>query len=156
MKKVCLSVLAAASCSLAVQAGDLPWDGTKLVFGEDYRDTTNELAAPASATEVRFDAPATLVGETLTMLAPALIAGDKGTVLNPLAGTDGLCVGFNCERVTFFANKTKKLLWRNVKLANVSSVKGFLCGSWGGGGKTWPDYIFYTRADDGLTATAHC
>ena len=153
MKKVCLSVLVAVACSLAVQAGALPWDGKKLVFGKEYRDTTNELETAASATEVRFDAPATLVGETLTMLAPALIAGDKGTVLNPLAGTDGLCVGFNCERPTFFANKTKKLLWRNVNLAYVSSVKGYLCGSWGGNGKSVPDYIFFDKADDNLSAT---
>ena len=153
MKKLLVTVTAVASVA-GVFAGDLPWDGTKLVFGEAYRDTTNELEAAASATEVRFDAPATLVGETLTMLAPALIAGDKGTVLNPLAGTDGLCVGFDCERPTFFANKTRKLLWRNVKLANVSSAKGYLCGSWGGDGKTRPDYIFYTRADGGMTATA--
>ena len=153
MNKLLLTVAVVAS-AVGTLAGDLPWDGTKLVFGEAHRDAVYELSGPASATEVRFDAPATLVGEPLTMLPPAVISGDKGAVLNPLAGSDGLCVGFDCEMPTFFASKTeRRLLWRGVQLANVSSVAGYLCGSWGGAGKARPDYVFFAKADDGKTAT---
>ena len=47
MKKLLVTVAAVASVAGAL-AGDLPWDGTKLVFGDAYRDTTNELEAPAT------------------------------------------------------------------------------------------------------------
>ena len=152
MKKRLLIVAAVASIT-GVFAGDLPWDGTKLVFGEAYRDTTNELEEAASATEVRFGVPATLVGEALTLLAPAAIAGERGAVLNPLAGTDGLRVGPAYEAPTFYGSLTRQLLWRGVSLADVSSVAGCLCGSWGGNGKSLPDYIFFDKADDSLSAT---
>ena len=69
-------VLTAAICAvMSVHADALPWDGTRLVFGEAQRGGTFTLDAPATASEVDFTAPATLQGAELTLTPPALVRG---------------------------------------------------------------------------------
>lgn len=151
----CLPFLLSAVPMLAgvASAGELPWNDTKLVFGETFRGTTNVLDAAASATEVLFEAPATLVGATLTMLPPARISGEGGVVLNPLAGSDGLLLGLPYGGEAFYGSKTAQVLWKDVRLADVEFVTGCMCGTWGGGGKVRPDHVYFEKAVDGLSAT---
>ena len=126
-------VLTAAICAaMSVHADALPWDGTRLVFGEAQRGGTFTLDAPATASEVDFIAPATLQGAELTLTPPALVRGG-GALLTPLAGTDGVAVGWPAEIYTqFFAQADYQTLWTNVDLSTVVDVTGNICGQWAG------------------------
>lgn len=126
-------VLTAAICAaMSVHVDALPWDGTRLVFGEAQRGGTFTLDAPATASEVDFIAPATLQGAELTLTPPALVRGG-GALLTPLAGTDGVAVGWPAEIYTqFFAQKDYQTLWTNVDLSTVVDVTGNICGQWAG------------------------
>ena len=132
-----LVVVAALAVGLSVagtalRADALPWDGTRLVFGEEQRDGTFTLDTPATASEVDFLAPATLLGADLTLTSPALVRG-SGALLTPLAGTDGIAVGWPAEIATnFFAQTNYQTLWTNVDLSTVVDVTGNICGRWGG------------------------
>ena len=126
-------VLTAAICAvMSVHADALPWDGTRLVFGEAQRGGTFTLDAPATASEVDFLAPATLQGAELTLTSPALVRGG-GALLTPLAGTDGVVVGWPVQtHAQFFAQATYQTLWNDVDLSTVSNVTGNICGHWAG------------------------
>ena len=126
-------VLTAAICAaMSVHADALPWDGARLVFGEAQRGGTFTLDAPATASEVDFIAPATLQGAELTLTPPALVRGG-GALLTPLAGTDGVAVGWPAEIYTqFFAQADYQTLWTNVDLSTVVDVTGNICGQWAG------------------------
>lgn len=126
-------VLTAAICAaMSVHADALPWDGARLVFGEAQRGGTFTLDAPATASEVDFIAPATLQGAELTLTPPALVRGG-GALLTPLAGTDGVAVGWPAEIYTqFFAQADYQPLWTNVDLSTVVDVTGNICGQWAG------------------------
>ncbi|MBO7688758.1 MAG: hypothetical protein J6V72_20430, partial [Kiritimatiellae bacterium] len=115
-----------------MQADLLPWDGTRLVFGEEQRGGTFTLDAPTAASEVDFIAPATLQGAALTLTPPALVRG-SGALLTPLAGTDGVVVGWPAQIETnFFAQPDYRTLWTNVDLSTVVDVTGNICGHWAG------------------------
>ena len=104
-------VLTAAICAaMLVHADALPWDGARLVFGEAQRGGTFTLDAPATASEVDFIAPATLQGAELTLTPPALVRGG-GALLTPLAGTDGVAVGWPAEIYTP-TDKVSTILYR--------------------------------------------
>ena len=124
-----------ACCCLALvaaQADTLPWDGTRLVFGEEHRGGVYTLDEAATASEVDFLAPATLQGATLTLTSPALVRG-SGALLTPLAGTDGIVVGWPAQVATnFFAQPDYQTLWTNVDLSTVMDVTGNICGHWAG------------------------
>ena len=117
----------------ALRADALPWDGTRLVFGEEQRDGTFTLDAPATASEVDFLAPATLQGAELTLTPPALVRGG-GALLTPLAGSDGIVVGWPVQtHAPFFGQSEYQTLWNDVDLSTVTNVTGNLCGYWSGG-----------------------
>ena len=123
---------AAIGAAMSVHADALPWDGARLVFGEAQRGGTFTLDAPATASEVDFIVPATLQGAELTLTSPALVRGG-GALLTPLAGSDGIAVGWPAEIATnFFAQVDYQTLWTNVDLSTVMDVTGNICGRWGG------------------------
>ena len=116
----------------ALRADALPWDGTRLVFGEEQRDGTFTLDAPATASEVDFLAPATLQGAELTLTSPALVRGG-GALLTPLAGSDGIVVGWPVQtHAPFFGQSEYQTLWNDVDLSTVTNVTGNICGHWAG------------------------
>ena len=90
MKKIgLLMMIVAVFMARTASADDLPWDGTRLVFGEEHCGGVYTLDEEATVSEVDFLAPATLQGAALTLTPPALVRG-SGALLTPLAGTDGV------------------------------------------------------------------
>ena len=154
-KKAIRIVLAAAiSAVVSVRADVLPWDGTRLVFGEAQRGGTFTLDAPATASAVDFTAPATLQGAELTLTPPALVRGG-GALLTPLAGSDGIVVGWPVQtHAPFFGQSEYQTLWNDVDLSTVTNVTGCLCGNWSGSVLTPALAVAYKRLNaEGTSAT---
>ncbi len=145
---------AAISAVVSVRADVLPWDGTRLVFGEEQRDGMFTLDAPATASEVDFVAPATLRGDMLTLTSPALVRGG-GALLTPLAGSDGIVVGWPVQtHAPFFGQSEYQTLWNDVDLSTVTNVTGNLCGFWSGDTLTPALAVAYKRLNvEGTSAT---
>ncbi len=144
-------VVAASGEALPVDA----WNGTEILFLEGHRGQSYRLDAPTNATAVRFDAPATLSGETLTLAAPARVAG-TGTLLNPLAGADGLRVATS-EVSTVFPQAESATLWKDARLKDGMVITGEICGRMIGGGRMCPtEMFFFEKNGDTVTAQFHC
>lgn len=158
----CLKMLGAGVLAIAnvvVARGEsLPadaWSGTEIRFVEAHRGQSYRLDAPTNATAVGFDAPAVLTGETLTLDAPARLTG-SGTLMNPLAGVDGLCVA-SSRMSKVFPQAESAILWTDTRLTDDMVVTGEICGNMIGGGRLCPTQMFFFHKDgDTATAQFHC
>lgn len=131
------------------------WNETEILFSEGHRGRSYRLDAPTNATAVRFDAPATLFGETLTLDAPARVAG-SGTLLNPLAGVDGLRVATS-EVSAVFPQAESATLWKDARLRDGMAITGEICGGMIGHGRLCPtEMFFFEKTGDTATAQFHC
>lgn len=148
----------AVACAAAARGEALPadaWSGTEILFSDGHRGRSYRLDVPTNATAVRFDAPATLSGETLTLAAPARVAG-SGTLLNPLAGADGLRVATS-EVSTVFPQTESATLWKDAYLRDGMAITGEICGDMIGGGRLCPTRMFFfEKTGDTATAQFHC
>ena len=151
----------AGVCSLALAgtAIEVPWRDGAIVFDQPSQaGQTATLDVAAEATGVRFDVPAVLTGETLTMKAPATIFGG-GTIENPLAGTDGLAISFPFwSAPNFYPGSGASVLWKGVKLASLVGMDGALTGYYINREFAPATMFFLEKSADGQAATAqfHC
>lgn len=148
----------AIACAVAARGEALPadaWNGSEILFSEGDRGRSYRLDAPTNATAVRFDAPATLSGETLTLDAPARVAG-SGTLLTPLAGADGLRVATS-EVSTVFPQAESATLWKDARLRDGMAITGEICGNMIGHGRLCPTQMFFfEKTGDTVVAQFHC
>lgn len=150
-------VFFAGVCSLALAgtAIEVPWRDGAIVFDQPSQaGQTATLDVAAETTGVRFDVPAVLTGETLTMKAPATIFGG-GTIENPLAGTGGLAISFPFwSAPNFYPGSGASVLWKGVKLASIIGMVGELTGAYIDRNYAAATMFFLEKSSDGQTATA--
>ena len=155
-RNVCFFAFATVAyvAASSLLADTLPWDGTRLVFDEEQRDGAFTLGAPATASMVDFRVPATLRGDTLTLTSPALVRGG-GALLTPLAGSDGIVVGWPVQtHAPFFGQSEYRTLWNGVDLSTVTNVTGCFCGEYSNSQLTPALAVAYKRLNaEGTSAT---
>ena len=78
-----------------------------------------------------------------------------GALLTPLAGSDGIVVGWPVQtHAPFFGQSEYQTLWNDVDLSTVTNVTGCLCGYYSGGRLTPALAVAYKRLNaEGTSAT---
>ena len=126
-----VNLMTIAAVSTAV-AAEVPWEGGRIVIDNPGSYT---LSAPATATEVRFNADASVTGgSTLTLASPSAVSGRgvNAALLTPLAGTDGMTVVNRAASAsgTYPQKNSRTLLWSGLPLSAVQKVQANICGYW--------------------------
>ncbi len=157
-KTMMVNLMTIAAVATAV-ATEVPWEDGRIVIDDPG---TYTLSAPATATEVRFNADASVTGgSTLTLASPAAVSGRgvDAALLTPLAGTDGMTVSNRTASASgvYPQKNSRTLLWSGVPLSEVRKVRANICGYWLTGSSTEKipitHLVAYTETVAGVEAT---
>jgi len=155
-RMVNLMTIAAVATAVATE---VPWEDGRIVIDDPG---TYTLSAPATATEVRFNADASVTGSsTLTLASPSAVSGRgvDAALLTPLAGTDGMTVINRAASASgvYPQKNTRTLLWSGLPLSAVRKVRANICGYWLTGSTTEKipitHLVAYTETVAGAEAT---
>ena len=130
-KTMMVNLTAIAAVTTAV-AAEVPWEGGRIVIDDPG---SYALSAPATATEARFNADASVTGgSTLTLTSPSTVSarGVNAALLTPLAGTDGMTVINRAASAsgTYPQKNSRTLLWSGMPFSAVRKVQANICGYW--------------------------
>ena len=118
---------------------------------------TYTLDVATNVAGVYFNAPATVNGATLTLDAPAVVAGG-GSLMTPLAGSNGLYVSNRWESSdSVYPQKgSATLLMEDVSIARLTGVGAFVVGVWTGYSPNFlaTKTVAFTKNAAGTEATA--
>ena len=130
-KTMMVNMMTIAAVATAV-AVEVSWDGDRIVIDDPGAYT---LSAPATATEVRFNADASVTGgSTLTLTSPSTVSsrGVDAALLTPLAGTDGMTVINRAASASgvYPQKNSRTLLWSGLPFSALRKVQANICGYW--------------------------
>ena len=141
-----VNLMTIAAVASAV-AAEVPLEDCRIVIDSpgDYT-----LSAPATATEVRFNASASVTGgSTLTLASPSVVSGRgvNAVLLTPLAGTDGMTVINRAASASgvYPQKNSRTLLWSGLPFSAVQKVQANICGYWLTGSVTEKIRLFRHR-----------
>ena len=147
-------------CAVAALAGSVSFAEVPIQDGKIVIDTpgTYTLDAATNAAGVYFNAPATVNGSaTLTLAAPAVVYGN-GSLMTPLAGSDGLYVSNRWDSTdSVFPQKgSATLLLTGASIAQMTNIHASIGGTYAvvSGGFINAKTVAFTKNETDTEATA--